>query len=250
MLQGLSWKQLFKLSFIYAAFVLAIVAGFIGLFVIDQIFRIKEIEVLQQGKKINVVGLQGFHDESSFLLKPEDVATIIKKENPAIGSINVKKEYPDRLIVSITTRTAMIALKGDVGYYFLASDGTIIEKVREEPKNLPRITYYQKLPFINYQAGQKILNNDIALCINFYSRFVQIGLKAETIDIQDYSMIRFLVPEKRDSVAKEIRISAEKDKETQWYQIERLVKDLRIQGQDYKLIDVRFEKPYFEQISK
>jgi hypothetical protein len=250
MLLGSSWKQFFKASFIYTAFILTIVVGFIGLFIIDQVLRVQEIEIIQEGKKISIVGLQGYQNSNIVLLDTKEVAGSLKRENPSIDTITVLKEYPNKLNIHVTSRSAKVALKGDVGYYMLASDGTILQKVREEPKGLPRITYYQKLPFINYQAGQKIDNNDIALCIEFYNRFLKLGMKAQTIDVQDYSMIRFLFAEQKDSVEKEIRISAEKEMDVQWYQIERLIKALRIQGQDYKLIDVRFEKPYFEQITQ
>lgn len=237
-----SWKQLFKDSFVYTSFLIAIIVGFFSLYIVDQILRIKDVHVSQSGPRITVVGTEAFEGNSTILLETKDVEYELKRQNPRIETITVTKVYPSSLSIQITTRGAVVALQGDVGYYMLASDGTILEKLREEPKGAPKISYYQKLPFINNQAGKKVDYNDIAISLDFYRRFQKLGLKVVSIDIQDYSMIRFLFDKE-----KEIRISAEKDKENQWYQIERLVKDLRIQGQEYKLIDVRFEKPYYEQ---
>ncbi len=243
MLQKLSWKKFLKDSILYISFIAAIVAGFFGLFLIDQVLRVQEIVVTQSGKKIAVTGLNAFKNKNMLLLQIDEVTTLLRRDNPKIASVVVQKEYPGTLQIAIKTRQPVAALAGDVGYYLLAEDGTILEKVRDEQKNLPRITHYQKLPFFNHQAGQNVNFTDITLSLSFNKRFIMLGLKPIHIDIQDYSMIRFTFAED-----KEIRISAEKDNETQWYQIERLVKDLEIRGEKYRLIDVRFDKPYYEQV--
>ncbi len=242
MLQKLSWKKFLRDSILYISFISAIVAGFIGLFLVDRVLRVDEIIVKQTGKKITVTGLQAFQGNSMLLLKEDEVVRLLKRDNPKIADITVDKKYPGTLTITIKTRQPVAALTGDVGFYLVAEDGTILEKVREEPSNLPKITHYQKLPFLNNQAGQNVNFTDISLSLSFYKRFLKLGLKPLSIDIQDYSMIRFIFAEE-----KEVRITAEKESEFQWYQIERLVKDLEIRGEKYRLIDVRFDKPYYEQ---
>jgi hypothetical protein len=168
----------------------------------------------------------------------------LKRLNPSIKMISVKKEYPNRLYIEVTHLSPVVYLQGDPGLYLLAEDASILEKNREKKNNLPVINYYQKLPFSNHQAGEKLDYHDIVFTIGFLQKLTDIDVEVKAIDISGSHVITF----KTDK--QEILTSSDKDLKTQQYLLERIVKELRIKGEDFKSIDVRFEKAIYIPLKK
>lgn len=232
--------QLWKASLTYGIFVGAAVTGFFALYTIDSIFRISRITVDQRGSDARPIGIEAFYGAFSPMVQHNVVAGELKRQNPYIKKAEARVELPNHLVVFIETHRPVAALRGGQGYFLLADDGTILEKRREDVSGLPRILYYQQPNFALYQAGQKITFLDVMVGLFFLQKLREINILADTIDIQDYTMIRITANDRA------YLFTLEKDRELQWYQMERLITELGISGQQYKRIDVRFEKPLYE----
>lgn len=237
-----SFKKSTLRSLPYIVFVLAIVTGFLFLYAIDQVFRVRQIIVEHSGKRTQVVGLEAVYYQPTAFLNEEKVAEDLLRVNPYARNVLVKKELPQRIYVTIEWQSPFVQIQTKEGVYLLGEDTRILEKRKEKVGKLPIISYYQTLPFSLYQAGRKLDFRDIILSIELLKRMRNLGYTVETIDIVDFSMLRYT------STTKQFLFSAEKDLETQWYQAERLIKELRIKGEDFTRIDVRFEKPIYEPV--
>jgi hypothetical protein len=221
-----------------------IVVSFFTFYLFDTVFRLQEISVIQKNRPVQLFGINSLKESNIFLLNERSVGEQLKRLNPSIKMISVKKEYPNRLYIEVTHLSPVVYLQGDPGLYLLAEDASILEKNREKKNNLPVINYYQKLPFSNHQAGEKLDYHDIVFTIGFLQKLTDIDVEVKAIDISGSHVITF----KTDK--QEILTSSDKDLKTQQYLLERIVKELRIKGEDFKSIDVRFEKAIYIPLKK
>lgn len=234
-----SWKPFLKTSFFYILFVVVIVVSFFTFYIFDTVFRLQEISVIQKNRTVQLFGINSLKESSIFLLNERTVGEQLKRLNPSIKMISVKKEYPNRLFVEVTHLSPVVYLQGDPGVYLLAEDASILEKIREKKQNLPVISYYQKLPFSNFQAGDKLDYHDILFTIGFLQKLTDIDLEVKTIEIAGSHVVTF------NTEKQQILTSSDKDLKRQQYALERIVKEMRIKGDDFKSLDVRFEKPIY-----
>ena len=214
------------------------------LYLVTFYFTVQKIEVTQKGKPVALNGLKGLEGDRMILLDEKKTADTVLLLNPYLKTITVQKQYPQTLLITVDNHIPLAQLQGDVGYYILSDTAKILEKKRYAVPNLPLISYYQKLPFIQNQAGKFIDFQDIELALHFIKKVRSAGIAVETVDIAGFHMIRL------NSKDKTILVSAEKDKETQDYQFETIVRELRKDGNDFSELDLRFEKPIFKQVEK
>lgn len=242
--QSWSWKKFFKTSFLSVIFVSAIVGGFILLYIIQFSFRVQNVEVIQKKNPVALNGIQGLRGDNLLFLSTDEVAKQMRVLNPYIDTITVTKKYPSTLRLETSNLEPLAQLTGDVGFFTLSYNGKILSKQRDKVKNLPVITYYQKMPFVSHQAGTSVDFQDMLLALHFVRKAKSAGIPVETVDIAGFHMIRLI------SKNKEILISADKDKETQDYQFDTIVREIRKEGNDFKVLDLRFDKPVFEPVEK
>lgn len=234
-----SWKQFLKTSFFYILLVVVIVCSFFGFYLFDTVFRLQEISVVQTNRTVTLYGIDSLKDSNIFFVNEKAIAQQLKELNPSIKTIGVRKEYPNKLFIEITHLTPIVYLQGDPGVYLLAEDATVLEKDREKKLPFPIISYYQKLPFSNYQAGDKLDYHDILFTVQFLQKLQDVSLEVKEITIAGSQVVTFKTEKQ------EIITSAAKDSKMQQYKLERIVKELRIQGNDFKSLDIRFEKPIY-----
>lgn len=242
--QSWSWKKFFKTSFLSVIFISAIVGGFFLLYVIQFSFRIYNVEVVQKVNPVALNGMQGLKGDNLLFLSSEEVEKNIKLLNPSVDTITVTKVFPSSLRIEITNLEPIAQLTGDVGYFILAQNGKILSKQRDKTNKFPVITYYQKMQFVNHQSGSFLDFKDIIITLNFIKKVKSAGIPVETVDIAGFHMIRLL------SKNKEILISADKDIELQNYQFDTIVREIRKEGNDFSVLDLRFDKPVFEPVEK
>lgn len=227
-------------SITFVIFVTSIVAGFLVLFLVYQHVLISEIRISFTNKPFILAGIQGLADENLIFLDEERLAEQIKRQNPRAQKVIIRKERSRRLLIEITAREPVVALKTLSGYFILSNDGVVLEKVREQPEAYPVMSYYQNIPYTSTQAGELLDFDDIMLGIAITEHLRSLGIVVSAIDISGQHMVRLITDQDQD-----ILVTTEKTAEMQKYQLETLLKAVAKEDTDYSQIDLRFDKPVF-----
>jgi cell division septal protein FtsQ len=234
-LRNLSLKQFIKFNLRYFIIALISIGAFIGMVYGYDYYSIKEIEVFTP-QPIN--GLHFVEKQNLVLLDLKKVEQILYTRNPDIDKLTLEKIYPHTLRVSsIQKLKPMAYLSAGEGYFLLNEEGKIIAKFREKKTDFPIITYYQKFPFQNYQAGQRLSYKDISYSLIFLKKAQQLGLKINSIDIAGFHMLGLYTEDKA------ILFTTEKDKNNQLFQFDTIIRQFKIEGKEFKTLDLRFDKP-------
>ncbi len=211
------------------------VSGF--LFGANSILQIRTITVQGYSGSTQVRGLSSYVQKNLFLVSPEDIKKTILAENPQIRSVSIKKIFPSSLVISVEIQPFIAVFEMNNGYVYLSENGRIIQKSKEKKEGLPLIKYYQKMNYASYSAGDKLEYNDILTALHFLKTMSELGLQTDTVDINGFDMLLFSVGDKK------LFFTTEKEKETQDYELKEIIKQFKIEGRDFKSLDLRFEKP-------
>ncbi len=213
---------------------------FIGLFFINNLFLIKKVELLSD-KNFVLVNKDKLMNQSLIFIDEDKLAKKIVQENPFLKTVKVNKVWPDRLRVTASSYEPTASLAVNQGFFELSSDGRILTKTKKNNGLLPTINYYQKLNSGNFQVGDWIGFGDIKQALFFIDKLNQINLRPLTIDIAGQDMLVFKL-----DAGKKITFSVKKDREQQDYLLEMIIRQFKIQGKDFKGIDLRFDKPIIQ----
>jgi len=207
-------------------------------------FRVKLIRVEGTLKDVTLFGLEDLKDKRIVFLSTKKTEEQIKQINPFLSSVVIKKRYPSTLDITIEQAAPYIYLKADPGLLVLNLDGRIMQKIKDIKGNpiLPYLTYFQKFNYASYQPGDIIDLREIKMALIFVKKVTDAGLKVNTIDIDGVGVIGLHLK------GKTILFSSEKDVESQVYQMEQIVHQFKIQGKDFKKLDLRFNRPVLELI--
>lgn len=205
-------------------------------------WRVKIIKIEGIPKNTVLYGLENVKNASLITLSPHAVEERMKRSNPFIARIQVAKKYPQTLILTIATDEPLAYFESDSGFFALGQDGKILSKLKEKEnsKELPVIHYFEKLHFASYQPGDMLSYKDIGMALKILKKMSGLGMKINTIDIDGVDMIGFSLK------GKTIVFSSDKDVEPQIYQLEQIVHQFKIQGKDFKKLDLRFNRPILE----
>lgn len=215
----------------------ALVFGLIFVFA-KQYFSVRTIEISASQKIETVRGVSGLYNSFLPLASEDKIGKLIIAQNPLVSKVGVRKVYPDRLKLTVTLLKPSVVIKVDAGYFVLASNGRVLAKVKEKPKTVPEVTYYQKLIGDQIELGDSVGFIDILTAITFVNLANSLGERVQEVDIKGFYMIRLLLDGSR-----ELLVTTEKDRAKQAYQIGAIIRQFKIQGKEFKTIDVRFDKP-------
>ncbi len=232
-------RLLFKKSSILSNLILLLLTVgivFAVLLLGNNFFEIKTIEIRGQ-EKISLKGLDSIYKTNIFFLDERKIIPILYEFNSELTKINITKEYPQKLIIYVDVQDPIASLKTNNGFFLLGEDGRIISKVKNNLKRLPTVNYYQQIDFSSYNSGQTISFIDLKSGLNYLSKGLALGLSINTLDIKGEDMIALKLNDK------EIIFSLAKEKNSQLYQFETIIKQFKIAGRDFKKIDFRFDKP-------
>ena len=207
------------------------------MFFIDNYFQIKHINVIGSSNKQLIIGLSELNHKNLLWLDSQTINKDIIDKNSFIKSLNISKQYPNTLVITIEEQEPIASLKSSQGYFILSSDGRILKKNKDQNQLYPIINFYQQLNYYAYQAGHIINYVEINLVLKMINLMNNIGLKVNSIDIRQRDMIVFNLDNK------EIILTTEKSFELQEYQLSTIIKQYRIEGKNYQTIDLRFDKP-------
>ncbi|QQG44834.1 MAG: FtsQ-type POTRA domain-containing protein [Candidatus Roizmanbacteria bacterium] len=207
-------------------------------------FKVKNIEISGITNKFNLVGLQELNGKNILLLSGETIKRDLLMNNPIIKQINVQKKYPDKLILIIETYRPAVYFVVDQGYFILSADGRILSKIKKDypqnellPGGIPKINYYQKLNYSSWKNGDYLRYKDIVSALHFLKTALDLGLEINTIDINGTNMIALQMK------GKKIIFTTEKDESVEDYQLNTIIRQFKIEGRDFDVLDLRFDKP-------
>lgn len=236
-----SSKKFLIHSSLVTVLALTLIGGVFSAYVYS-LCKVKTIKIEGVSKNTVLYGLEGIRDSSLFLLSVPITENLIKKSNPFISSVSVVKQYPQTVTLSIFLYEPFAFFQGDKGFFMISQDGHILKKIKSDEIdiNLPIIHYFETLNFSSYVPGEKIDLKDVQMALNFLKEVKSQNMQVNTIDINGVDVIAFKLKDK------EIVFSSGKDGEGQIYQLEQIIHQFRIQGKDFKKLDLRFNKPVLE----
>lgn len=199
--------------------------------------RVKFI-VVASSQPLQLHGLTEIKQKNIVFLSENEVVQTIKKANPYVRTVSMDKQYPDTVILTVQLYTPLAALNVQDGIYILSSDGTLLERTKTKPSSgLPLITFYQKFPYTSYYPAQQIQLKEITTALFFVTALKEAGLPCDSIDIKSLDMIVCNVRNKT------ILFTSQKDTNVQKYELQTIIREFKIEGKDFRSLDVRFDKP-------
>ncbi|MFH0979859.1 MAG: hypothetical protein V1803_02855 [Candidatus Roizmanbacteria bacterium] len=201
----------------------------------DNFFSIKKIEI--ESDKKDFIGIQELKKSNLIFVSEKEVKEIIIKKNPSVDKVEIEKKYPGTLVLKINIEKPIVNLITSQGYFHLSSQGEILSKSKTLDNKIPIINYYQKLNFQSYQAGDFLSFKDIKSTLYLIKEVNNLNIDIDNVDINGVNMILFKIGDKK------IIFSSEKDTELQLYQLQQIVRQFKVEGKQFKEIDLRFDKP-------
>lgn len=219
-------------------FLIAIFCGiFFGLFLVgNSLVRVQTI-LIKGDNKQQLRGLNIYYKKNIIFLSLKEMSESLLANNPELQSVSIGKKFPNSLVITIRLEPILASLEMNEGYVYLSEGGKIIQKSREKNRQLPLIHYYQKLNYSSVSAGDDIKYIDIISTLHFIRKSSNLGLKTDSVDINGLDMLLFTIGDKK------LYFTTEKDIKTQDYEFEQITRQFRIEGKEFKSLDLRFEKP-------
>lgn len=215
-------------------FILTIVA----LYYVDITYRVNHITVSVPQKNVVIAGLPAIEGKRMFLISQKHIEEIITSSNPRVQKVTAEKRYPDTIALSIQLYRDIAYLKSDEGFFLLGDEARVLGKSQSKIiTRLPEITYYQSIPFTQYQAGTDLPMEDIKDALYFLQILQEMRISVNSIDIEGFHMLR-LKTEHESYV-----FTSEKERQIQVYNLEQAIKKMKSDGLEYTSIDLRFDKP-------
>lgn len=237
-------KRFLRIKKVYIVCVLVSICIFLTVVLLQRLFTIRKVvinkDVYTPYTIAGVLAIRGLSNVTStnlLLLSTEKTEKELYSNNPTLKNISIAKNYPDTLQVTASWYEPFAALEVNSGFFVVSDEGRILSKTRGKLTNLPIIHYYQKLNYGAYQSGDIVSNRDILSALRFLKLSLDLGYKTNIIDINGLSMIALETKDKK------FIFTTEKDAGLQEYQMTTLIRQFKIEGTDFKQLDLRFDKP-------
>lgn len=232
-----SLKKFFKILKKTFIFLILVLFFFFALYFLNEYFVVQEIKIKGISENTSLNGIASYKNRNILFLSEKEIENRIISENSYVDKVYVNKELPKTLSVLVSIHKNIAQLKVSNGFFNLSEEGRIISKVRKSTENIPIINYYQLFNYHENQAGDFITYKDIKTALFILKKALNLGIKADSIDINGLSMIVLNFQERK------VFFTTEKDKEVQIYELDQIIHSLKIKGQDFKKLDLRFKKP-------
>lgn len=242
MQQTSSSKKSSSRNYIYVFTLVAAAVIALLLYYADGKLRVRFITILGISPSHTVYGLEGLKNSRLLFLNTKETESAIFDANPSLSQVSVAKEYPQTIKIKATAAKPFMYIKIEEGYALLSEKGRIMSKSKGDKLafNLPILHHTQKFNYALVTAGDTIDRSDISRALFFVKKTQELGLKVNTVDIDGVDVIGLNLRNKA------IIFSSEKDVESQVYQLGQILRQFRIQGQEFKKLDLRFNRPVLE----
>lgn len=203
----------------------------------DSFFKVKKVEVMSEKLK----DLRSFNNifigKNILFLNDKKVKENILESNAQVRSVSIEKLLPHTVRIRVELDSPIAALIVDQGFFELSDNGKIIKKSRIYNNDIPKINYYQKLNYSSFIPGDYVGYNEIKTALVFLKKLDELKLGIANVDINGLNMIRLNL---KSAV---ILTTTEKDVRIQIYQLEKIIRQFRIEGKEFETLDLRFNKP-------
>ncbi len=230
-----SMKSSRKLKYL-TSLVLAVILFLVFVFV-DKYFSVTNITVDSPDNAGMIFGLEDYRHSNLVLLSTDEMAKTLKKQNPEVKEVSVVKVYPQTVIVKISLYKPLAAVDNGDGYLYLSDDGRILNRSSKNSLSLPVIHYYQKLNQYLFVVGDWINFQDMNFALHFIKTMSDLNLAVDQVDINGADMILCKIGNRQ------VVFTTEKSTQLQDYELEQIVRQFKIDGKEFKSLDLRFEKP-------
>jgi len=218
-------------------FLILVLFFFFAIYFLNEYFLVEEIKIKGISQNTSLNGIASYKNRNILFLSEKEIESKITSENSYVDKVYVNKEFPKTLSILVSIHKNIAQLKVSNGFFNLSEEGRIISKVRERKEGITTINYYQLFNYHENQAGDFITYKDIKTALFILTNALDLGIKADSIDINGLTMIILNFEERK------VFFSTEKDKEIQIYELDQIIHSLKIKGQDFKELDLRFKKP-------
>lgn len=228
------WLPRLKIYFLIISCAVAIFYTFVY---VNSYFQLKIIQIEGEVPKKHLIGLERLKDKNLYFLSTELIKDTISINNPDVFVDEIIKVFPNKLILKLKLVEPIAQIKLNSGLAILSHEGKILGKIKQPQKNLPIINFYQKLDYYQLAPGNVLVYREVIITLILLKKTLDLDLIIESIDINGLNMIVFNLREGK------ILLSAEKDKDRQIFELESLIGQFKIKAQDFKILDLRFDKP-------
>jgi cell division protein FtsQ len=229
-------KKLLRKFFNLLSFVLIILSLIIFVNFFLYFFQIKKIIIIAP-KKSPVIKLSPLYNQSILFLSKTTLEKKLIETNPYLKEIKIEKKFPSTLIIYPKFYHPQAQLKVNRGYFILSENGRILEKITTNQDQLIPINFYQKLNFQEYSVGNFVTYKDLITSLKIIPIFEKFNIKINSIDILGFSMIVFNLDNRQ------VLFDANKNIDQTEYELNEILKRLKIEGKNFKKLDLRFNKP-------
>lgn len=220
----------------YCLILLSAIFIFLTTVLIKQYFALDSFEI-EGISSVNIRGFDKLRGKNLLLLQEKEVMDYLHDLNPEIEIIKVLKSYPKKIKIIVRVLEPLVFFKVNNGYLALEENGRVVYKKHEIDKVLPIIRYYQQFNYSFFNPGNKLDYLDIITALYFAKASLQLGLNIDTIDINSANMLALNTKDKK------IFLSTGKDHSKQQYELVTIIQRFRIEGKEFKVLDLRFDKP-------
>lgn len=197
------------------------------------IFRIKTIVV--NGNLKNLYGLETIINNSLISFDKEKATQILLKNNFLVQNIYFTKSYPDKLLISFSTKEIYAQIEGKQGIYFISFDGYILQKTSNiNSDQIPLIQDKTHDYFVGNIVDRPILSiieliaNIKKVVINPIRIMIDRPTSTATIELDSGTQIIISLTKDNTSIPASLQI---------------IVSRFRIESRTLRTIDFRFDKP-------
>jgi cell division septal protein FtsQ len=201
-----------------------------------ELFRVKKIVIIGPKKNLNLK-LQKLSEVPIFFINVKNEEKKLLNNNPYLKNIKIEKQLPSTLIIYPEYYQPEAQLKINQGYLLLSEDGRILEKTKVKYDNLLTINFYQKLNSQEVNIGGFITFKELKLSLQLIPIFKRLNIKINSIDIFGLNMIVFNLDNNQ------VFFSGEKDSKKTEYELTSILKKIKLEHQNFKKLDLRFNKP-------
>lgn len=231
-------KHLFKKYFVPSfLFFSGIAIGFFLLFYVNDIFRIKNIEIVGASSVERSTISTLVKNRSTLTTSESDMVRLIRMRFPVMRIKECHILFPGTLILAVENEKPYVYLITDFGYLALSKNGTVVMKERSSNIPHPAVSFYQTIHHSEYQTGQDIGFTTIKRAIQFVSLLEEEGYKTETVAIDSVDMIAC------KTKGFEVVFSQSRPVELQSHEVREIVRQIKAGVLRIGRLDLRFDKP-------
>ena len=228
--------SIFKLFAVFASLIFFFLALIYYLYTF---FKINNVNIISENKDYRFKGIELVENKNLVLLNTKKLSISLKALNPSTTKVEINKRFPNSVSIKYELKEPIAYLKVNDGYFYLSENSKILYKTKQfqQSGSIIEMHYYQSFDYLTNPVGSSLDFLDINYSLSFLRKVKGLGFEAKSIDIDSPSMIRLNL---NDAT---VIITVEKDIDSQLNNLERIIKQFKVEGNSFSLLDLRFDKP-------